>query len=315
MLADAEPRIELLEVDGFGPAVISVPRPRRAPYPLLVVAHGAGDFPEWHCELYARIVRSRGMVLCPRGKPIDAREPLDRAACYYPDHHYLGAVVAASLKAVFRRFPSEATGRRVDPSSIAFAGYSQGASMGALVVGGAPERFTRALLVEGGFKEWNVPIAARYRDGGGHRVAFVCGGIGCALSAGRSAQWLERGGLEARVVYVEGGGHTSFGAVAEALPEVFDWLVADDQRWRRAPPGPPSSRGSPVESGWRSGCVSWTISRGRTYDDDSVPSLGARRPGRHDDPGGSGPGLAKRGGDHHLDPRPQVRSDRDEAGW
>lgn len=225
-------RLSSLDVDGFGPAVVSVPPPRARPYPLLVAAHGAGDFPEWHCELYGELVGDRGVVLCPRGRRLDAREPLDRASCYFPDHHYLGAVVEASLAALLARAKREGPdGLRLDPEGAVFAGYSQGATMGALVVARAPRRFARALLVEGGFSEWNVAIAGRYRAGGGQRVALVCGGLGCALSAAKSARWLEQGGVSARAIHVEGAGHTYGGAVAARLPEIFRWLVADDPRW------------------------------------------------------------------------------------
>lgn len=225
-------RLSSLEVDGFGPAVVSLPPPRARPYPLLVAAHGAGDFPEWHCELYGELVGDSGVVLCPRGRRLDAREPFDLAPCYFPDHYYLGAVVEASLQALLARAEGAGPGGlRLDPEGAVFAGYSQGATMGALVIARPPRRFARALLVEGGVGEWNVAIAARYRAGGGQRVALVCGGLGCALAAADSARWLEQGGVSARTIHVEGAGHTYGGAVAARLPEVLRWLVADDPRW------------------------------------------------------------------------------------
>lgn len=229
----ARRRLSTLPVEGYGPAVVSLPPPRARPYPLLVAAHGAGDFPEWHCELYGELVGHAGVVLCPRGRRLDARQPYDGAPCYFPDHHYLGAVVEASLTALFARAEGEGTdGLRLDPEGAVFAGYSQGATMGALIVARTPRRFARALLVEGGFGQWNVAIADRYRAGGGQRIALVCGGIGCALSAAESARWLEQGGVSARVIHVEGAGHTYGAAVAARLPEVLRWLVADDPRWR-----------------------------------------------------------------------------------
>ncbi len=237
-------RLSSLDVEGFGPAVVWTPPARARPYPLLVAAHGAGDRPEWHCELYGAVVGDDGVVLCPRGRRLDAREPYERAPCYFPDHHYLEAVVEASLAALLARSPGEERGAvRVDPEGAVFAGYSQGATMGALVVAETPARFARALLVEGGFGEWNVAIAARYRAGGGRRVALVCGGLGCALSAAESARWLEQGGVQAQAVHVAGAGHTYGGTVAARLPEIFRWLVADDPRWQRPPTGSPPRRG------------------------------------------------------------------------
>jgi len=236
-------RLSALDVAGFGPAVVWTPPARARPYPLLVAAHGAGDRPEGHCELYGDVVGDDGIVLCPRGRRLDAREPYARAPCYFPDHHYLEAVIDASLAALLAREAGEERGAvRVDPEGAVFAGYSQGATMGALVVAGEPGRFARALLVEGGFGAWNVAIAARYRAGGGRRVALVCGGLGCASSAAESARWLERGGILAQVTHVAGAGHTYGGAIAARLPEIFRWLVADDPRWQRAPTGSPPRR-------------------------------------------------------------------------
>lgn len=230
-VAAAAPELAWLDVDGYGPAVVSIPPARSRAYPLLVVAHGAGCRPEWHCELWQQLVGRRGFVLCLRGRRLDARVPYETAGSYFPDHHYLGALVEASVAALVATFAVESAGARVDPSAAVFAGYSQGATMGSPVVAAEPSRFVGALLIEGGFRSWNVSRARQYRAGGGRRIAFVCGGSGCAISARETARWVEQGGVEALVTHVEGAGHTSFGPVAERLPEVFQWLVAADPRW------------------------------------------------------------------------------------
>jgi predicted esterase len=194
----------------------------------LVVAHGAGDRPEWHCELWQRIVRERGFVLCLRGRRVDDRVSFDQAAFYYPDHHWLGRALVATISALEARY-----GPRLDARRMVYAGFSQGAIMGALVVGDKPIDVGAALLIEGGAGEWNVARARRYRRRGGERVLHVCGTPGCPRLARRATRYLEQGGVMARVEYFAAAGHSYGGGIEAALPGAFDWLVAGDPRWRR----------------------------------------------------------------------------------
>ncbi len=229
--AVAAPAMELrsLAVEGYGPAVVSVPRPPH-PRPLLVVAHGAGGRPEWHCALWADVVQDRGFVLCPRGRRTDFRIPYPEASSYFPDHHYLLAATHSAVASLARAYPDQ-----VAIDGAVFAGYSQGAIMGALMVARAPSSFPRACFIEGGGAEWNVPIASRFRDGGGQRIAFLCGVASCAARAQTAQGWLQQAGVPTRAEHVVDGGHTSGGAVAQRLPELFEWLVAGDPRWATDP--------------------------------------------------------------------------------
>ena len=219
--------LELLDVPDHSPAVVWVPPPGNRPQPLVVAAHGAGGRPEWHCDFWSRIVEDRGFVLCPRGRRIDRGVPHDRSSYYFPDHFWLERVVSAAMDALGFRF----TGR-VDVSDAVYAGYSQGAIMGALIVAPDPARFPRAVFVEGGGAEWNVPIGSKYLAGGGQGVAFVCGVSACDAAARRALQHLDRAGLPARRAYAPGAGHTYLGPVEPLVAAAFEWLVAADPRWR-----------------------------------------------------------------------------------
>ncbi len=225
--------LELLDVPDHSPAVVWVPPPGQRPQPLLVAAHGAGGRPEWHCDFWSRIVEDRGFVLCPRGRRIHRGVPHDQSSYYFPDHFWLGRVVHAAMTTLGFRFANQ-----VDPSDAVYAGYSQGAIMGALIVAPEPTRFPLAVFVEGGGAEWNVPIAAKYLEGGGRRVAFVCGVSACDAGARRAVQYLDRAGLAARRAYAPGAGHTYRGPVEPLVAAAFEWLVAADPRWRQ-PPEPP----------------------------------------------------------------------------
>jgi hypothetical protein len=170
-------RLSALDVAGFGPAVVWTPPARARPYPLLVAAHGAGDRPEGHCELYGDVVGDDGIVLCPRGRRLDAREPYARAPCLLPGpplprggHRRVagGAAGAGSGRGARRR----TRGPRGRGVRRLLAGRHHGGARRRRGAG----RFARALLVEGGFGAWNVAIAARYRAGGGRRSRWSAAG-------------------------------------------------------------------------------------------------------------------------------------------
>lgn len=230
-LAPERPSFVELDVPGHEAAVVSLPRAESGQRPLIVAAHGAGDRAEWHCELWRAIAGDRGFVLCPRGRRMDRRVPPEHAAHYYPDHFALEKEVLAAIAALRERYPDE-----VDASSALWAGFSQGAIHGALVVALYPELFPRVALIEGGngsFDEWSPYAARRFRNGGGERVLFACGSPYCVRSARRCATYLDRAGVETHVVHAEGAGHSYGPPMQAALEASFDWLTHGDARWQR----------------------------------------------------------------------------------
>jgi predicted esterase len=221
----APPRFAELAVPGFRAALVALP-PDESARPVLVAAHGAGDTPEWQCEVWGAIVAGRGYVLCPRGV---AMTPAGNGF-FFPHHRHLGRELSAAVTAL-----KNAYGSRVDATRMVYTGYSQGAVMGALVTAKRPDAFPRLALIEGGYAEWDVPTARAYKAGGGERVLLACGQGYCARGARKALRWLERSGVEARVEYVERAGHTYGGAVADRMRDTFGWLVAGDARWMRRP--------------------------------------------------------------------------------
>jgi pimeloyl-ACP methyl ester carboxylesterase len=150
----------------------------------------------------------------------------DDPGYFYRDHHALEREVLAALEALRQTF-----GDRVAPGPVVYAGYSQGGVMGALMVVNHPETFQRVILVEGGEREWDVPTAMKFREGGGKRVLLVCGRHVCSEAARKSVWWLRRGQVDVRHESVSGGGHTYGGAVGQRLADTFGWVVRDDPRW------------------------------------------------------------------------------------
>jgi predicted esterase len=211
-----------LAVEGFRPVLVSLPADRSKPSPVVVAAHGAGDGPRYQCEFWRELLEARTFVLCPTGVPFGNT---DEEGHFFRNHLELEREVmnaAAALRAAY--------GDQIAPGPLVYAAYSQGATMGALMLPAHGDVFTRLILIEGGFSQWNVPIGRKFRGAGGERVLFACGTRSCNKGAERSAAWLEQAGLEARVEYVPGGGHTYGGAVGERVASSLDWVFEGDVR-------------------------------------------------------------------------------------
>jgi predicted esterase len=220
-----------LAVPEFLPALVSWPEARHWPEPVLVAAHGAGDHAETHCELWRRLLGRRGIVLCLRGRAI-ARGSEARGY-YFPNHHTLKREALAALDALGRAYPAFA-----DTRGVVYAGYSQGAQMGLLMLADQGARAPRLLLVEGGAGDWNAQRSASFSRTGGLAVALVCGTSGCQRNALRSQRRLAAAGVRVSTHYVPGAGHTYLGGVIPSLTEAFAGLTQDDPRWAAAGDAP-----------------------------------------------------------------------------
>jgi len=216
-----------LPVPGHAPAVVAVPRESGAGRPVLVATHGAGGTPEAHCAFWRELIGGAAFVLCPRGVTMDVLLPPAERGYFYPAHPALAREVRAALGALVARFAG-----RVDVERALYAGFSQGAIMGAIAFSRDPAPFAGAVLIEGGAEEWSVHNARTFRAGGGRRVVFACGHPRCAAAARRSAGYLRREGVESRVVDASGAGHTLDGAVREGVARELPWLLEGDARWR-----------------------------------------------------------------------------------
>jgi predicted esterase len=209
-----------------------VPLGATSPRPVLVVTHGAGGRPEAECAFFREIVKGQGFILCPRGYSLDPNLPPEQQGFFYPDHRALEREVRAAMAALPGAFAGY-----VDEHGAIYAGFSQGATMGALVIIRRPVLFERAIFIEGGVgesDEWTIAGARAFFEGGGKRVLLACGRPRCFAAAQRTAGYLEKAGLACRAVHGAGAGHTWGGAVGAAVIDAFPWLVEGDPRWRTA---------------------------------------------------------------------------------
>ncbi|WP_394830494.1 hypothetical protein LVJ94_28715 [Pendulispora rubella] len=211
-----------LEVEGFGPAVVSLPLGATEPRPIVLATHGNYDRPEWQCEVWHAIVGESAFVLCPRG--IARRDsPSARDVRFtYSNGKVLGREIAAGLAALRARF-----GPYVADAPIVYTGFSLGAILGASFAM-APKNATpyqRLVLTEGGHDAWTPETAKRYAGAGGKKVLFACGQAGSFPSAKKAAGHLEAAGVQTRIVGVKAAGHTYDGPVAKAVRESWKWLL------------------------------------------------------------------------------------------
>jgi hypothetical protein len=216
-----------LELEGFLPSLMSWPAAERWPQPVMLVAHGARERAEPHCEFWRHMLGARGILVCLRGRPL--REGSEDQGYFFPTHLSLGREAMAALDGVARRYPQWADTRRA-----VYAGFSQGAQMGLLMAVAHGDRLPRLLLIEGGAGDFSAARARRFRNSGGERVALVCGRPSCHRNAERSLARLLAAGIPSATYYAPGAGHTYLGAVAERLGDVFATLTQGDKRW-----GPP----------------------------------------------------------------------------
>jgi hypothetical protein len=216
MNAGATGTLRLLAVSGFGAAVVAVPRASRA-VPLLVATHGAGGDPRWECERWARVARERWFIACPRGVALRRGE---EGSYYYPDHPTLEREVLAVAGAARATY-----GSLIAAADGVYLGYSQGATMGALMVVDHGVEFPHLVLIEGGSGDWTLKRAERFRQSGGRSVFIVCGTAPCSERASASTRTLERAGLDAVFRYAEGTGHTELGAVGSAAEALLETLA------------------------------------------------------------------------------------------
>jgi predicted esterase len=205
-----------LAVPGFGNALVVVPAGDE-PRPLLLAAHGAGDSPRWQCRHWDAAVRGRFVILCPRGVALSSG---DDPGYFYRNHIELEREVTAALAALRKEL-----GARLSPADGVYSGYSQGATMGALMVIAHGADFPHLVLVEGGSGDWTAGRAKKFHESGGKSVAIVCGTPNCAKRGERSVAILEKAGLRARVEHVEHGGHVYDGRVGERATELLDGWV------------------------------------------------------------------------------------------
>lgn len=218
---------------GFRRAVVVLPAGGpRIGWPLAVVAHGAVERAEDHCNLWSEVVADRAILACPRGRGAEWAPSGAGSPGYFPEHHYLGRLMEALLIALTQRLGTE-----LDAREALYVGYSQGATMGSLYLAEqGHEHFARVVMVEGGSNDWTRRTVNRLLNHPGARLVFLTGSNGYARRAADAGPWLRRAGLPVLHRHVAGAGHDFRGPLAGRYSEALDWATAEDPRWTQSKP-------------------------------------------------------------------------------
>ena len=131
------------------------------PRPVVVAVHGAGDRPDWSCSEWRAIFGPAPFIVCPRGAP------MGRAFVWH-SADALRAAIARATSALRDAYPG-----RVLAAPRVYAGFSQGAALGASIVEGAPSDFAYAVFLEG-LGDVEAPTFTRaFHARGGKRIVLA----------------------------------------------------------------------------------------------------------------------------------------------
>ena len=157
---------------------------------------------------------------------MDAGGGVHQVGFYPVDVATLDRELSAGVTALKSRFQLY-----VDEKSLVYAGFSRGAFLGASIIAKHPDKFGRAILIEGGQSAWTQDGAPQFAQRGGKRVLFACGQPSCMDESEPIAQLLRAQKMDARVVIGQGEGHGYKRQVKDELKKNFDWVVAGDPAW------------------------------------------------------------------------------------
>lgn len=157
---------------------------------------------------------------------VTGARPEAKQVGFYPvDIGTLDKEILAAMTALRQRY-----GQYVADDWV-YAGFSRGAFLGASFVTLHPDKFGRAILIEGGQSAWTPQNVASFAARGGKRVLFACGQPSCIEESNPAAALLKAQKTATRVVIGQGEGHGYKKQVKEELKKSFDWVVEGDPAW------------------------------------------------------------------------------------
>ena len=204
--------------DAGVPTYVAVPTGATTPRPIVVGLHGAQDRPDWACAEWFGAVGGRAFVTCPRGSPL-------AGAWAWSSVEQLASQAARAIALVRERFgPWVADGRAL------YGGWSQAATLGALVLAKRPDLFDGAVLVELGHTPLDPRgVASAVRESDVSAIAVVCATPSCERWCATATPALT--GLRFQCTTAGHRGHTYDGVVAQRVFDAVRFVEKDDPRW------------------------------------------------------------------------------------
>lgn len=206
---------------------VSPPTGARERRPIVVGVHGAGDRPDWACSEWRAIFGPTPFIVCPRGGGLGGAGAGRPASYAWSSREHVERAIEAALAEVKRRYPDHLA---LDAPRV-YAGFSQGARIGAEVVARAPDVYPFAIFLEGLGDVRSPSFTRPFHDRGGRRLLLACSQRGCAASRQLAARALTEAKVSSRVVDAGPVGHVVNAPVIEALRREVPWLLEGDPSW------------------------------------------------------------------------------------
>jgi hypothetical protein len=217
-LAPAGGWFQTITDDAGAPTYVAVPTGATTRRPVVVGLHGAQDRPDWACAEWFGALGGRAFVVCPRGSPL-----ADGWAWSSVDQ--IASKAAKAIALVRERF-----GAWVSEGPALYGGWSQAATLGALVLARRPDLFDAGVFVELGHTPLDPRgVAASIRKSRVRAVAVVC-------STGSCERWCDAAkpamtGFEFACLSAGHRGHTFDGEVSKRVYEAVRFVEKGDPRW------------------------------------------------------------------------------------
>jgi pimeloyl-ACP methyl ester carboxylesterase len=222
----SEASVVRIDLEQLGSILVRLPAGDRV-LPAIFVTHGAGGSAEAHLEYWAQLLGETYIIFAVQGSALNVNQP--EQGHYYKNHHELERQVLALVEHLKdRKHASIPYVARLAPTPWIYAGYSQGATMGALFSLNHAKLLSRLILIEGGTEGFTFSRVRGYLENGAEKILWVCGTQSCLHGARRASATSARVGLQTRVALAQGAGHIYWGAVADRVAEQLPWVLADD---------------------------------------------------------------------------------------
>jgi hypothetical protein len=206
-----------LPVAGHSAAIVCLPLGATESRPVVLVVPSGPS--RAVCEALHATTRKFPFVLCPAssesgGKP-GALADLEKG-------------LRAALGALKAKFTAH-----VDPGSVVLVARGVPAEQSVFIAQQEPSFFRRLILIDGGVENFSAGFTSVFGARHGERVLFVCTDDTCRSRATVKAALADRDGVDVRVAVAAATG-TEW--PTEAVGREWDWLIAGDERYRRAQP-------------------------------------------------------------------------------
>ncbi|HEY1959378.1 MAG TPA: hypothetical protein VGH28_27395 [Polyangiaceae bacterium] len=204
--------------DAGVPTYVAVPTGATAPRPIIVGLHGAQDRPDWACSEWFGAAGGRAFVVCPRGSPL-------AGAWAWSSVDQIAKKSAEALAVARAHF-----GPWIQDGPALYGGWSQAATLGALVLAKRPDLFDAAVLVELGHTPLDArAFAASIRASHVRAVAVVCATGSCETWCDRAKPAMSNLAFECETAGHRG--HTFDGVVAQRVWRAIQFVENGESRW------------------------------------------------------------------------------------